>query len=367
MQNQSTKPYRRAVARYKTVIDIPEACLRTARCIMPSVEALMDLTNPARAGFVRHGGVNKAISHVPASYKPAYHVHAQRYLESLSPPDRDARRTVLMLGSRNSFQNLLLPLWMHGNLIHRSDEPWRTTIYTALCGLASGKLVIQKLRFQESNGSIVANGESSESVEWAVTGQPVLFHGDTPPISLLAAMTYDLRHIYHLLWESWQTEMFPEFRWHKDAHDELMQSFMKNLDKDVKTRASALNEIAARRALQLEQGYLHSSLGLRRDGAIVSLMMTGSLDDHGRVHQELGAESAVLLDNGGSVSAAYWSAKNWDPQAFEGLNPPQPVFFGGGSYFRNAALTALLFDLNEDILEEPFCSRPFGDEAWAEW
>ena len=327
----------------------------------------MDPTNPARIGFVRHGAVSAATNHVPRVYKHSYGTHLQHHLSPMGSGDQNVRRAFLMLGSRNSFQNLLLPLWMRGQLICRPDEPWRSTIYTALCKLTSGICVIQKIRFRKSNGNIVAVGENREPVDWAVTGQALLFRYEIPPISLLAAMTYDQRHVFHLLWEGWQTELFPEFAWHKDAHDELMEAFMLNLSRDVKQRAAALWEIAARRALQIEEGYLHSSLGLRQDGSVISVMMTGSLHDHGRVQRELGAESALLLDNGGSVSAAYWREREWEQSALEEQNPPQPVFFGGGSYFRDAALTTLVFDLNGDILEEPFCPRAPGDESWVEW
>jgi hypothetical protein len=227
--------------------------------------------------------------------------------------------------------------------------------------------VIQKIRFRESNGIIIVVGENLESVEWAVTGQALLFRGEIPPISLLAAMTYDQRHVFHLLWEDWQTKLFPEFAWQKEAHDELMEAFMRNLSGDLKVRAVALWEIATRRGLQLEEGYLHSSLGLCQDGSFISIMMTGSLHDHGRLQRELGAESAILLDNGGSVSAAYLSAKGRALSTCAEQNTPQPVFFGGGSYFRDAALTTLLFDLKADILEEPFWPRPLGDEPWVEW
>jgi hypothetical protein len=367
MPNQTPTQQQRITVRYKTIIEIPQSCIRAVRCVMPSADELMNPTNPARAGLVRHGALGTPINHVPMAYKHPYGIHVQDYLKSINSLEQRVRRAILLLGSRNSFQNLLLPLWIRGQLLCRPDEPWRSTIYTALCKLISGISVIQKIRFRESNGNIIAVGENREAVEWAVTGQPLLFRGEIPPLSLLAAMTYDQRHVFHLLWEGWQTELFPEFAWHKEAHDELMEAFMRNLSQDVKVRAAALWESAARRGLQIEEGYLHSSLGLRQDGSLISVMMTGSLHDHGRLQRELGAESAVLLDNGGSVSAAYWSAKDWQQSAFEKQNPPQPVFFGGGSYFRDAALTTLLFDLNADILEEPFCPRPPGDEPWVEW
>lgn len=365
MPKLSTLPVRPRIW-YKTVIEIPKASIRGASCVLPSANGLMDPSNPARAGIIRHGGLSKTDNRVPISYKHPYTIHVQHYLKS-APSVDNIQRTVLVLGSRNSFQNLLLPIWVYGHLIRRFDEPWGTTIYTALSKLESGALTIQRVRFQESNGDAVLLGESEQLVEWAVAGQPLLLKGEIPPISLLAAMTYDLRHVYHLLWEDWQSDLFPEFRWHKDAHDELMEAFMGNLSEDVRVRAAAMSEIAARRALQIEEGYLHSSLGLRQDGTLISLMMTGSLHDHGRIQRELGAESAILLDNGGSVSAAYWSSKHWDADAVMGRTPPRPVFIGGGAHFRDVALTTLVFDLYEDILEEPFRPRRLGDEAWAEW
>jgi len=360
--------YRRKVTvRHKTTIEIPRMLIREASCVMPSLNDLADPSNPARAGIVRHGGVGETVNHVPRAYKHPCSIHLRHHLQTLNRDEQRVRRTFLLIGSRNSFQNLLLPLWINGKLICRPDEPWTVTSYTALCKLASGTLVIQKIRFQESGRGIVVAAEHHEPVEWAVVAQPLLFQGEIPPFGLLAAMTYDQRHLFHLLWERWQIELYPEFSWHKEAHDELMDTFVRLLSHDVKVRGSALCEIAARRALQIEEGYLHSSLGLTKNGTVISVMMSGSLHDHGRIQRELGAESAVLLDNGGSVSAAYWSAKDWDADSLMSPDPPQPAFFGNGSYFRDAALTTLLFELASDIVEDPFYPRPPGDEPWTHW
>jgi hypothetical protein len=367
MDNKCERYPEKLTVRHKTTIEIPAKIIRGASCIMPSLEEVADPSNPARAGIVRHGGVSEIVNHVPRRYKHSCSMHLRHHLQTLNRPEQQARRTFLLLGARNAFQNLLLPLWINGQLICRPDEPWSVASYTALCKLASGRLVIQKIRFQEAGRGIDAIGEHDEPVQWAVVAQPLLFRGEIPPIWLLAAMTYDQRHLFHLLWESWQIELFPEFIWHKEVHDELMDAFMRLLSQDVKVRGSALVEIAARRAVQLEEGYLHSSLGLTKNGSVISVMMSGSLHDHGRIQRELGAESAVLLDNGGSVSAAYWPAKHWDADALLSGDPPHPAFFGGGTYFRDAALTTLLFELNSDILEEPFCARPPGDEPWTQW
>lgn len=330
--------------------------------VMPAAEHLDDPRNPARAGLVRHGGLGKPTSHVPAHYKRSYRDHLKMFVNQQG--SRRARSSAfLVLGSRNSFQNLLLPIWLAGRFIHRLDEPWQTTTYTALCRVQSGTLVIQKVRFRESSSGIVVKGESGEPVQLAVVGQPILFRSEIPPVPLLAAMTYDQRHIVHLLWEDWQTQALPELRWHRDAHDELMSAFMANLNAPVATRAAALADIVARRGLQEEDGYLHSSLGLTPDGSVVLLMMTGSLGDHGRMQRRLGAESAILLDNGGSVGAAYWPATA-DPR---GLDDVAPRVIGAGSYFRDSALTTLVFELDRNFLEAPFAPRRPGDDAFTDW
>ena len=143
---------------HKTIIEIPALSIRAAACIMPSADELSDPMNPARAGLVRHGGVPRPINHVPKLYKHEYGVHVQHYLKT---SNERARRTILLLGSRNSFQNLLLPLWLNGRLIVRFDEPWQTTIYTALCKLTSGRLVIQRIRFQDGEMQENSQGDFS--------------------------------------------------------------------------------------------------------------------------------------------------------------------------------------------------------------
>jgi hypothetical protein len=351
-----TTAHNQPTTRQRTIIDIPPSAMARLTAVMPAFEQLAEPGNTARAGIVRHGGVSKAVNHVPAAYKHPYGAHLSECRRA--QPSSDA--AFIIIGSRNSFQNLLLPIWLRGQLICRHDEPWAGTIYTALCVLASGERVIQRVRFISTNGTIDIEGESAQRIATAVVGQPLVFKGSRPSLSTLAAMTYDQRHVLHLMWEDWQVDAFPAFAWHREAHDELMRAFMATLDSGIEQRAALLADIAARRLLQQEAGYLHSSIGLRPDGSVVLLMMTGSLEDHGRAHLDMGVESAILLDNGGSVGAAYWSAA--DARAGK-----QPHMIGAGSYFRDQALTTLVFELTENILEEPFAPMRDGNAAAAPW
>jgi hypothetical protein len=337
----------RPVSRQETAILLPRRAVSRVFAAMPSADLLSKHDNPARAGLVRHGGIGAPVNHVPAAYKHSYREHL---LHVVAQPA--GNRAYLVIGSRNSFQNLMLPIWVGGHLVCRFDEPWAATLYTAFCRMASGELAIQQIQFESHSGEAHIVTPLAGDVDFAVVGQPILFRGGVLPTALLHAMTYDQRHLWHLLWEDWQQQKFPGFGSHRQAHDQLMQAFMETLSLPLVDRAAALSAIAARHALQEEDGYLHSSLGLTADGSIVLLMKNGSLRDHALEQRQLGAESAVLLDNGGSVGAAYWSALDVDA-----LVSRSPRMVGAGTYFRDAALTTLVVELSEGVVEEPFAPR----------
>lgn len=343
---------------------------------VPSWGKLADPHSEANLGIIRHGGVEQVEDHVPREFKPSYTGHVQSYLDHVGDSTGEVSRALIAWGTRNTFQNLGLPGWsrLHTpHLLRRSDEPWQDWIYQGLCKFQDRPLAIEKVRFSpvldHDAPQVEIVGQDPQlvdSLEFVVTGQPLLWDRViVPPLSLLAAVTYDIRHIYHLMWERWQWEQWPAYRSHKAIHDEMMDMFQHHLRDPITMRAAALATIATREGLAITDHYLHSSLGLREDGSLVLLMMHGSLTDIGYAHQQYGSSRAILLDNGGSVGVAYWSKRGWQRGAWgSDALKPEPTYIGQGSYFRPRGHAVLVAELTEDLVEPPFVPRPSATAPW---
>jgi tetratricopeptide (TPR) repeat protein len=202
-------------------------------------------------------------------------------------------------------------------------------------------------------GEIVLDGATQRGeIEWAVTGQPLLWEGEVPSLLAQAALTYDLRHVWRLRWEDWQQDP----RAH-EAHTRLMEAFLDGLARPVEERAAALGRIAEEYGLQPEDSYLHSSLGITEQGDLLLLMQQGSLEELGRVQRALGACRAILLDNGGSVGVACWSPRTWEQSGWEGVCQ-HPTYLGNGWYFRPQGHAALVVEVSQGIAERAFAAAP---------
>jgi hypothetical protein len=198
-----------------------------------------------------------------------------------------------------------------------------------------------------------------KELEWAVTGQPLLWDGYIPPLALLAACTYDMRHIWHLQWEDWQGN-------EKDyeIHTKLMNALIDHRRDSIEHRAEVLSGIAALHGLPITDAYLHSFIGVAGNGELILLMCNGSLTDLGYIHKSLGSRRAILLDNGGSVGVAYWSKYNWANRGGWLNIKDKPMYIGNGSYFRPKGHAALVAELKNDIIEAPLAHRPSGLVPW---
>ncbi|MBV9851101.1 MAG: hypothetical protein JO250_15635 [Armatimonadetes bacterium] len=328
-------------------------------------------TSPYNQGLVRHNGVTRAEDHVGPQLKPRYWEHADLYLQEQGDPQGNTPRPLFAFGTRNTFQNLGLPGFRRDGapaLLGCPDEPWTTWVYHALCKFEDGdaRVGIRKVNFKsgqpggEPDRLEVLDARSGDrEVEWAIVGQPVLWDGEVPPLALLAACTYDLRHIWHLCWEAWQGCPADY-----TLHTELMRAFMEHLHSPIQERAAALSAIAIRAGLPITDGYLHSSIGITEAGDRLNLlMMNGSLTDLGYAHKALGSHRAILLDNGGSVGMACWHKRGWAKEGW-GKFKQQPVFVGNGPYFRPRGHAVLLVELKEDHQDPPFRERPSGLAPW---
>jgi hypothetical protein len=304
------------------------------------------MTTDARKGIVRHGGVPNALNHIPREYKPLYGAHVRSFVEERSPA-----RLVLALGFRNTGPNNLgLPGFDHRRslpLFARVDEPWRSWTYFALVMFRDRSFGLQRVQFRGQNGEdivLLDDPLRSPDVLWVVTGQPLAWDGLIP--SCLPALTYDLRHVWRLSWESHEQARWPECRHHLAAHSALMDAFMTHLNDPVQVRMAAMAEIAARFSLRIQDGYIHSTLGIRENGDLILLIRRGSLAQLGRAQIALGAQRAILLDNGGSPGYAVWAPEKVGRGEFDA-----PAYIGNAAYFRPRAHSLGILELDMDSLE----------------
>lgn len=295
---------------------------------------------PANRGIVRHGNVERASGNIPGRCKLTYAEHARPFLAREAP-------SILVWGTRNSAQNLLLPMYdarRNPRLLCRFDEPWERATYFALVQWDDGHRTIEEVRFCGSwTKCSVEVRQADETwalcpLVWAVTGQPILWDSNIPQIALLAGLTYDLRHTFHLCWEAHQ-----HCETHAKAHREMMDAFMMDLDAPPATRGMKLLELAAEHGIATETGYLHSTVGIGKDGTMILVARHGALTMLGETQRQLGAHRAILLDNGGSVGYALCRSAD-----------SPPVYMGNGTYFRPHGHAVFVAGLAADLIEAPF-------------
>ncbi len=302
---------------------------------------------PFNRGTTRHGGVTRAVPHIPADYKVSYEQHALPY-------HQHGRSNLLVVGARNAQQNILSPVYhadREPRLLRRADEPWATESYHALLYLDGGRLAIEEVRFEAGEDGEpriieVVDQEgvwrARSDVVFAVIGQPLLCDGHVPSLAAIAAKCTDFRHVWRLPWE--HQNGCP---WAARAHTELTETLLDHLCSRVDERGQALVKVAERHGLAVEDHYLHSSIGLDREGGLVFVARHGSLADIGRAQMEAGAANAILLDSGGSVGYRLFSTAT-----------PKGAPISTGSYFRSRAHAVLVVLLRDEFLEPPFRRTP---------
>jgi hypothetical protein len=299
-----------------------------------------------------------------------YSDHLRAFLARLGDFPALVPRAVLGFGARNVVQNLWLPVYdatCTPTVVCRQDEPLGSTTYHAFCFFRIAgalRVAIRRIRFAQVQEQWTVNlvdqgAESIDTLEFAFTGQPILLDGEVSPHDLIAAVTYDLRHAWHLEWEDWQKNPSAF-----DTHSRLMDVMMSMRESPVGDRARELGRIATEAGLRIEDGYYHSSISVSPDGRTINWMaFQGSFDQIAAAHRNLGARDAILLDNGGSVGAAIWHRRAW-AEALKGGRtvPPEPVFFGNNTYFRPRGHAIVLLEFEDDFSELAF-RRPDGQRA----
>jgi len=343
---------------------------------VPHFEELAQAGIPLNRGMVRHGGLEKMKDYVGRGPKLTYAEHVQEYLKLMADPEGKIPRSVIVFGTRNIFQNLLLVGYSSqhpSRLLYRhQDEPINDWTYQGLCCFRDGSLSMEVMRFhpERADAAMIefvggAVGREGE-VEFIITGQPLVWDGIITPMELLAAILYDLRHIFHLLWEDRERRLHPDYEWHKEAHEELMQILMSSLDISLEDRADKITTAARKWGLSYETGYLMSAIGLKSDGTVCLVKQHGRMDQLGVELKRLGCTRGILNHQGGSVGLCYWSKRRWIDHGWINSESQllQPVTIGSGSYFRPQGHAVIIAELEEDAIDDPFQPTSTNLTAW---
>jgi hypothetical protein len=185
--------------------------------------------------------------------------------------------------------------------------------------------------------------------EFVAVGQPLVWDRKLPTTSDLAARCYDLRHVWRLQWEEYDGQDHPR---HAAIHREPLDEFMRSIQEPYHVRAERLSRMASRYALQVEDQFYHSALGLDDNGNLLLIAMHGSLAAVGQALAERGAVRGIMMDQGGSVGYALWSKSTGNAHHY----------IGTGSYWRDRCHALLVVLLKEEFIEPPFREADFDPQ-----
>jgi hypothetical protein len=211
-------------------------------------------------------------------------------------------------------------------------------VYTCFCVEPGAAPSIEKLTFTSGQpGTDIA-------LSWASSGQPLVWDSAAVPIEETAIEFYDLRHVFHLPTEARISE--DARRLARDQLDWLMENYMNVYSLPAPEANAILNREAARLKLKREGNYLQSAVGVNSDFIFI-VQRHGTIEDIAQTFINLGAERAILLDQGGSVGTYFRSRSQVDN------GPLECNFIFTSHYFRKRRLSVIVFALSTDnILED---------------
>ena len=140
---------------------------------------------------------------------------------------------------------------------------------------------------------------SRDDLQWALSGQPLVWNGALGHRDEILAYTYDLRHFYAMPAAYSGKERREE---RGGPARELITFWTQNSHLPPKQLARKVAEEARRKRYPRERHYLHSAIGLTESSDPIVAQMHGSFEDVGKVLLAAGAQWAIELDEGGSVS-----------------------------------------------------------------
>ena len=192
----------------------------------------------------------------------------------------------------------------------------------------------------------VAAGLHPDVLQFA-GGIPVLWNGRVLTVEEICSEVADFGHIWRLL------KLAPDGTPTKDkaTFERLRATFNQYRYSAADDAGNALLEAARDAAsygppLDRERSYLHNAVGVRRDGGLVIVVANGSLEELGEMSRDAGAESAIVVDNGGSCAVALRN----EPRA-----PILPLVTS--HYHRPKAIAVAIYELKGEAKTTFFLGR----------
>lgn len=154
------------------------------------------------------------------------------------------------------------------------------------------------------------------------------------PIEIIIPDDYDLRHVWEVKYEM-DLKGIGKSPIEKTA-ELLANKFVETMSLPSAQAAEEMIAFATYLELRREQNYLHSALGITKEGNVMILQMAGSFEKVAGMLTLLGADRAIELDQGGSCCVTIGGDREFETG--------RTLF--GSHYFRPRGLSLLIFSLN---------------------
>lgn len=326
--------------RQEIILEIPRLMIKEAFLSVPKWKALN-----GSGGIVRDR--TRANRLAPGKPLPIFAVSPTDkppYDEHLATLGLAADDPLLIIGARNLGNNLRIVAYKRENGILQlfgEDANKGDRVYWCICYTSNSNFEPHKLKFKEGRISEVDENVVKHTLEveilWALSGQPLLRDGKTDENAIILN-TYDLRHFFSIPTGEGRFGA----RGHQGAIiEELVTILVDTGDAEkVKQKAVELD-------LHREQDYLHSAIGISKDGNLIVVQLHGSFELVAERLKRVGATHAIELDEGGSVSTHFVYQK--DGQSVIG---DSRIF--ASHYFRPRASALLIFKLAYQEGNKPY-------------
>ncbi len=242
----------------------------------------------------------------------------------------------ILTGARNLGNNLRIIGWdsRKGLLELNGENAASGREYCCLCKGNDGKLSVQIVSFSNEKPSL-------DNLDWAVSGQQLVWDGKPSSIETIIPFTYDLRHV-------WQIPGTNVPRMGPRAYagvniEEMCDRFIEISNLPEREAARILMDFARRENYPRETDYMHSAIGISEDGDFIVLVQRhGSFEDIAATLVHAGAYRAIELDQGGSCGVMIGGDKEFTPGRL----------IMASQYFRPRGLSLLVFRLTESDIQE---------------
>jgi hypothetical protein len=329
----------RSLALYQELkLIIPKCLLKAVHLSFPKWS---DMVACHSKGFVRDPQRAAPSKKLPyRDYDPSFLLPYDEHFRLLNIP---ADTPLLAIGNGNLGNNLRFIAYSQVQGLFAL--PGEDTIdsnreYACLFVDPEGQLVIEKQIFPKGKP------KSDLGINWATSGQPIVWDSDVVPIYENITEFYDLRHVFHLPTEAQIDEATKRVA--RKQLDELMAVYMDVFPLQHQEANARLIRKVMELNLKREPNYLHSAIGMNAESVFV-VQRHGLVEDIARTLVNLRAERALLLDQGGSVGTYFRSNPRLEGEFLPGS------FIFTSHYFRNRRLSIIVFVLAKGNVSEASC------------